>query len=158
VTAAAQRHGRRGIVLGVLVIADPKNLKGAQAEVAHALQQVGLPVQLVCGIADDPKGAELLSGTWGGRLDKALLIRTAREIAGQLAGELVGPAPVPSRRPADPPPPPAPPALSPSAPHPQEAPPSAPYPPASEPQRTGPRHGAPRPGQPQMPLDGIRGR
>jgi len=43
VTAAAQRHGHRGLVFGVLVIADPKDLKGAQAEVAHALSQAGLP-------------------------------------------------------------------------------------------------------------------
>lgn len=161
VTAAAQRHGRRGIVPGVLVIADPKNLKGAQAEVAHALHQAGLPVRLVCGMADDPKGAELLSGTWGGRLDKALLIRTAREIAGQLAGELAGQAASPSRAPGDSMPltPPAAPQPAPVAPipHPSAPPSSAPQPP-----RTGPRHGESRPGgsrhAQQMPLDGTRGR
>jgi hypothetical protein len=139
ITAAVQRHGRRGIGLGVLVIADPKNLKVAQAEVAHALQQVGLPVRLACGMAHDPKGAELLRGTWGGRLDKTLLIRTAREVAGQVAGELAGHAPAPSRAPAD-----------------------APSPPP-DPQRTGPRHGEPRHGerrhaQQPLSLDGTRGR
>ena len=151
VMTAAQRHGRRGIALGMLVIADPKNLKGAQAEVAHALQQAGLPVRLVCGMADDPKGAELLKGTWGGRLDKALLIRTAREIAGQLAGELAGPAPMPPQPPADPPPP----ALE-------------PQPRALGPRHGEPRHGEPRHGEPRhgeswaahqpVPLDGSRGR
>ncbi len=104
ITAAAQHHGRRGIGLGVLVIADPKNLKTAQAEVAHALHQAGVPVRLQCGMAHDPKGAELLRGTWGGRLDKTLLIRTAREVAGQLAGELAGNAPERAPAGAQPPP------------------------------------------------------
>src|SRR5438105_3794706 len=94
IVASAQRRGRRGISLGVIVITDPKNLKAAQAEVAHALHQAGLPVRLVCGMADDPKAAELLRGTWGGRLDKTLLLRTAREVAGQLVAEVAGPAPV----------------------------------------------------------------
>nr|BFE86541.1 hypothetical protein GCM10020093_091420 [Planobispora longispora] len=42
------------------------------------------------GLAHDPKGAELLRGQWGGRLDRSLLIRTARELAGRLASH-VGP-------------------------------------------------------------------
>lgn len=150
IVASAQRRGRRGISLGVIVIADPKNLKAAQAEVAHALHQAGLPVRLVCGMADDPKAAELLRGTWGGRLDKTLLLRTAREVAGQLLAEVAGPAPVPPRRPADPPP-----ALE-------------PQPRTTGSHRADPRHGEPRhaePGhseqwaaQPPVPLDGTRGR
>jgi hypothetical protein len=102
IMASAQRQGRRGMSLGVLVIADPRNLKAAQAEVAHVLHQAGLPLRLACGMADDPKGAELLRGTWGGRLDKALLIRTAREVAGQLTGELAGHAPPAAQAPAAP--------------------------------------------------------
>jgi len=43
---------------------------------------------VVGGLANDPKGAELLRGEWGGRLDKTLLIRTAREAAQQLAASL----------------------------------------------------------------------
>ncbi len=150
IVASAQRRGRRGISLGVLVIADPKNLKAAQAEVAHALHQAGLPVRLVCGMADDPKAADLLRGTWGGRLDKTLLLRTAREVAGQLVAEVAGPAPVPPRHPADPPP-----ALE-------------PQPRATASHRAEPRHGEPRHGesrddqqwaaQPPVPLDGSRGR
>lgn len=150
IVASAQRRGRRGISLGVLVIADPKNLKAAQAEVAHALHQAGLPVRLVCGMADDPKAADLLRGTWGGRLDKTLLLRTAREVAGQLVAEVAGPAPVPPRHPADPPP-----ALE-------------PQPRATGSHRAEPRHGEPRHGesrddqqwaaQPPVPLDGSRGR
>jgi hypothetical protein len=40
------------------------------------------------GIADDPKAAEQLAGGWGGRLDKSMLIRSAREIASQLVATL----------------------------------------------------------------------
>lgn len=90
VMAAADRRGRRGMTVSVLVVADPKTLKDAEAEVTHALAQSGVPVRLASGIAHDPKGADLLRGTWGGRLDKTLLIRTAREVAGQLAGPFAG--------------------------------------------------------------------
>jgi hypothetical protein len=163
IMASAQRRGRRGISLGVLVIADPKNLKAAQEEVAHALHQAGVPVRLVGGMADDQKGAELLSGTWGGRLDKALLIRTAREVAGQLVAEVAGPAPVPSRAPAVAPPPPHPSGPGSSGRHTAGPHSSDQYPPDPQPQRTGPRHGEPRPGesrptQQAVPLDGSRGR
>jgi hypothetical protein len=150
IAAAAQRRGRRGISLGVIVIADPKNLKAAQAEVAHALHQAGLPIRLVCGMADDRKAAELLRGTWGGRLDKTLLLRTAREVAGQLVAEVAGPAPAPPRHPADPPP-----AL--------EAQPRTAGSHRAEPRHGEPRHGEPRDDQqwsarPPVPLDGSRGR
>jgi hypothetical protein len=88
ITAAADRRGRRGMAVSVLVVADPKTLKDAEAEVAHAVAQSGVQVRLASGIAHDPRGAELLRGTWGGRLDKTLLIRTAREVAGQLAAQV----------------------------------------------------------------------
>jgi hypothetical protein len=85
VVADAMRRGRNGFAVDVITIADAQRLKSAEAEVTHALAQAGLPVRLSCGLADDRKGAELLRGTWGGKLDKSLLIRTAREVAGQLA-------------------------------------------------------------------------
>src|SRR6266545_894793 len=49
-------------------------------------------------LGDEPKSADLLRGEWGGKLDKSLLIRTAREIAAHLAEQLPtdsqpGPAP-----------------------------------------------------------------
>jgi hypothetical protein len=85
VVAAAGQRGRGAFTVDVLTIADPKLLKNATAEVAHALNSDGVPVGLSCGLADDRKGAELLRGIWGGKLDKTLLIRSAREVAGQLA-------------------------------------------------------------------------
>lgn len=84
VIGAAGRRGRGDLPVDVLVVAGPKELASAQAEVAHAVAQAGVPLRMTLGLAHDPKGAELLRGSWGGRLDKSLLIRTAREVAGKL--------------------------------------------------------------------------
>ncbi|GAA2818416.1 hypothetical protein [Nonomuraea rubra] len=66
---------------GVVVIADPRNYRGSIEDVRRI---VGPSVQFVHGLAYDPKGAELLRGQWGGRLDRSLLIRTARDLAARL--------------------------------------------------------------------------
>ncbi len=70
---------------GVVVIADPRQYRASIDEVRRIL---GPGVDFVHGLAYDPKGAELLRGQWGGRLDRSLLIRTARELAGRLHGRL----------------------------------------------------------------------
>ena len=88
VAAAASARGRRGFTSAVAVIADQRTLRATAAEVSQALAQGDVPAGLVGGIADDPKGAELLRGAWSGRLDKTLLIRTARETAQQMATSL----------------------------------------------------------------------
>src|SRR3989442_51737 len=44
--------------------------------------------QIGKGPAEGPKGETMLRGHWGPRLDRSLLIRTARELAGHLAREL----------------------------------------------------------------------
>ncbi|GAA0922936.1 hypothetical protein [Nonomuraea longicatena] len=62
---------------GVVVIADPRSYRGQIDEVRRI---VGPSVRFVHGLAHDPKGAELLRGSWGGRLDRTLLIRTARDL------------------------------------------------------------------------------
>jgi hypothetical protein len=84
VVTDAGRRGRSGFAVDVVTIADAQRLKAAEVEVTQALAQAGVPVRLSCGLADDRKGADLLRGTWGGKLDKSLLIRTAREVAGRL--------------------------------------------------------------------------
>jgi hypothetical protein len=66
---------------GVVVIADPRNYRSSIEDVRRI---VGPIVQFVHGLAHDPKGAELLRGQWGGRLDRSLLIRTARDLASRL--------------------------------------------------------------------------
>ena len=90
VTAAANARGRRGLTPAVVVIAEQRTLRATAAEVGHALAQGNVPATVLGGIADDDRGAELMLGQWGGKLDKTMLIRTARETAQQLAASLSG--------------------------------------------------------------------
>jgi hypothetical protein len=68
---------------GVVVIADPRSYRSSIDDVRRI---VGPYVSFVYGLAHDVKGAELLRGQWGGRLDRSLLVRTARDLAGRLVG------------------------------------------------------------------------
>jgi hypothetical protein len=88
VAAAASKRGRRGFAVDVVVVADHKRFKITLGEVAHALGQGNVPARIVGALADEPKSAEMLCGEWGGRLDKTLLMRTARDIAQRLAESL----------------------------------------------------------------------
>jgi len=128
VAAAASARGRRGFTSAVAVIADQRTLRATAAEVGQALSQRDVPAGVAGGIADDPKGAELLRGAWGGRLDKTMLIRSVREIAQQLAASL------PATRD-------------------DEGPPSAPRPPGQQHPTAGypPLQGQPQPQQPRHP-------
>ncbi|WP_243717366.1 hypothetical protein [Actinomadura darangshiensis] len=115
--AALTGELRGGPPVGVLVLADPRDFRGSIAEVDRILAGLrsrpsgpaeGPPppdVTVLGGLALDPKGADLLSGSWGGRLDRSLLIRSAREVAGEIAGRLPVPpsAPPPERRDVPPP-------------------------------------------------------
>ncbi len=159
VAAAAGARGRRGFTSAVAVIADQRTLRATAAEVGQALSQRDVPAGVAGGIADDPKGAELLRGAWGGRLDKTLLIRSVREIAQQLAASL--PATRDDEGPPSAPRPPAPPQSAPpqSAQSPQYPPgqqyPAAGYPPPqAQPQPQQPRH----PSAPQQHLPGQQQR
>ncbi|WP_242614291.1 hypothetical protein [Actinomadura roseirufa] len=108
--AALTGELRGGPPVGVLVLADPRDFRGSIAEVdriiAGAQGRVrsadagpepagppAPPVSVLGGLALDPKGAELLSGQWGGRLDRSLLVRSAREAASVLVGRLGNAAP-----------------------------------------------------------------
>lgn len=82
---AIEKRGRRGFIADVVVIADQKNFQPELAEVAHVLSQGLAPARVLGGIASDARAAGLLRGHWGGKLDKSLLIRSVRDIAGQLA-------------------------------------------------------------------------
>lgn len=101
--AALTAELRGGPPVGVLVLADPRDFRGSIAEVDRIIvgargrqapdpaAQAGPPppeVRVLGGLALDPKGADLLSGRWGGRLDRSLLIRSAREVAGDLVARL----------------------------------------------------------------------
>jgi hypothetical protein len=170
VAGAASARGRRGFTSAVVVIADQRTLRSTTAEVSQTLAQGSVPAGVVGGLAHDPKGAELLRGEWGGRLDKTLLIRTARETAQQLAASLPaarddggsqpGPSPsgplLPGHSQAGAPQPPHPqpaqpqyPAAGPQPPYPQppQSPAPQPYPPAPSSQSPAP---APSPYPPQQ--------
>jgi hypothetical protein len=82
--AAVQSRGRRGFGVGVVVVAEHKKFRAALGEVQHVLGQANAPATVLGGIAHDAKGADLLSGEWGGNLDRTMLIKTAREVAQQL--------------------------------------------------------------------------
>ncbi|MEU8346805.1 hypothetical protein SAMN05443665_10559 [Actinomadura meyerae] len=99
---------RGGPPIGVLVLADPRDFRGSVAEVDRIIVRNRVPaadpgqgppppgVTVLGGLALDPKGAELLSGRWGGRLDRSLLIRSAREVAADLTGRLAAAGPAPA--------------------------------------------------------------
>src|SRR5439155_1056322 len=82
--AAAQSRGRRNFGVGVVVVADHKKFRASLGEVQHVLGQANAPATVLGGIAHDTRGADLLSGEWGGNLDRTMLIKTAREVARQL--------------------------------------------------------------------------
>jgi hypothetical protein len=89
VAAALAKRGQPGAILDVVIVADYKQLRQATEEVGNALGHGNLSGRVVGGLAYEPKSAEMLrGGQWGGKLDKSMLIRTAREVAAQLAAEL----------------------------------------------------------------------
>lgn len=82
VTAALALRHRQGIAVGVVVVAGYRGFHEALADVGQAL---GNPRRVLGGLAYDPQSAEALCGEWGGHLNRSMLIRTARELAGRLA-------------------------------------------------------------------------
>ncbi|MDH2423949.1 hypothetical protein [Sphaerisporangium sp. TRM90804] len=83
-----ERLALTGGQVGVVVIAAPRSYRASIDEVRRIVTASTKEVSFVAGLAYDPKGAELLRGQWGGRLDRSLLIRTARELAGRLAARV----------------------------------------------------------------------
>lgn len=102
---ALAKELRNGPPIGIVVLADPRDFRGSIAEVDRIIANSQLPATVLGGLALDPKGAEMLRGQWGGRLDRSLLIRSAREVAGGLLGRLStprGPQPGPQPGPQGP--------------------------------------------------------
>jgi hypothetical protein len=111
VTAALASRHRPGTPVGVVVVAGHRRFHAALADVRQALGGVagsGLALggvagsglgegpggtsRVIGGLAYDPASAEALRGEWGGRLNRSLLMRTARDLAGRLASSLATPA------------------------------------------------------------------
>jgi hypothetical protein len=86
--AALDRREAMSTTISVVVIADHKRFHVALAEVGEAVGHGEGAVDVRGGLAYDPPAARQLRGEWGGRLDKSLLARTARDVAGQLASPL----------------------------------------------------------------------
>ncbi len=68
----------------VVVVTGPRDDKSAQ-EIQLVLRQAQINATVIGRVALDPRGAGMLTGEWVGRLDKSLLIRSAREVAAKLA-------------------------------------------------------------------------
>lgn len=100
VAAGLRKRNRPGLQADVVVIGDYRHFRTSLAEVGEALSQVSAPARVAGGLADDAKGADLLRGEWGGKLDKSLLIRTARDIAKNLVARLPETAPAQSSAPS----------------------------------------------------------
>ncbi len=97
VTAALASRHRQGIPVRVVVVAGHRRFHAALAEVGQALGPGGRS-RVAGGLAYDPRSAEALRGEWGGRLNRSLLIRTARDLAGRLASPLATAVTAPARR------------------------------------------------------------
>lgn len=70
-----------GPAIGLVLVVPPGESKSAIGQASEVLRAAHLPVEILGAIADDPKGASLLAGQWGGKLGRSLLIRSARQIA-----------------------------------------------------------------------------
>ncbi|MFJ2959310.1 hypothetical protein [Streptomyces sp. NPDC087270] len=84
---SAKLHGsQRGAAalgyppIGVLLIADTGRSARLAAQVNEMLVASQISARVVGTLADDAAGAEMLSGRRRGRLDKSLLIRSARQV------------------------------------------------------------------------------
>ena len=87
-TAAGNR--RRGVRVGVLVVADQKRVNSALGEVQYVLDQGSVPATVIGGLPDDPRSALLFRDGQVGKLNKSVLIRSARTIAKQIVNGLPG--------------------------------------------------------------------
>ena len=86
----ARRPGRPPPLVCVVVVTGARD-DTSPKQIDQVLRQAGFPIPVLGRIALDPKGAGLLSGEWVGRLDKSLLVRSTRDVAGQLAHRLAAP-------------------------------------------------------------------
>ena len=68
----------------IVVVTGPRDDKSPR-EIQTVMRQAQIPATVIGRIAYDPKGAGMLTGEWVGRLDKSLLVRSARDVAARLA-------------------------------------------------------------------------
>ncbi|MCU8589951.1 collagen-like protein [Streptomyces sp. A13(2022)] len=84
-TNPSVRPGVPGVpLIGVVLVADTNNAAKLSGQVNDMLVHAQTGARVVGTIADDPAGAEQLAGRRRGRLEKSLLIRSARKVASDL--------------------------------------------------------------------------
>lgn len=71
------------IPLYTVVVTDVRDAR-SQREIDQLAERAELPLEVLGRLAVDPEAVGLLGGAWSGRLEKSLLIRSARELAGKL--------------------------------------------------------------------------
>ncbi|MFD8815584.1 hypothetical protein ACFV23_29835, partial [Streptomyces sp. NPDC059627] len=71
-------------LIGVVLVADPAGAGKLVNQVNDMLVHAQTGARVVGTIADDPAGADQLAGRKRGRLDKSLLIRSARKVTADL--------------------------------------------------------------------------
>ncbi|MFD9885080.1 hypothetical protein ACFWZT_26860 [Streptomyces alboflavus] len=72
-------------LIGVVLIADPGNSGKLVHQVNEMLMAAQTGARVVGTLADDPAGADQLAGRKRGRLDKSMLIRSARKVTVDLS-------------------------------------------------------------------------
>jgi hypothetical protein len=78
--------------LYAVVVTDPRDAR-SQREIDQLAERAELPLEVLGRLAVDPEAVGLLGGAWSGRLEKSLLIRSARELAAKLDKALPDPMP-----------------------------------------------------------------
>ena len=71
-------------LIGVVLVADPGAASKISGQVNDMLVHAQTGARVIGTIADDPTGADQLAGRKRGRLDKSLLIRSARKVAADI--------------------------------------------------------------------------
>lgn len=77
-------HGLATPFIGVVLVADPGDSARLVHQVNDMLVAARTGARVVGTLADDPAGAAQLAGRRRGRLDKSLLIRSARKVTADL--------------------------------------------------------------------------
>ena len=81
-----------GTMLHAVVVTDVRDAR-SQREIDQLAERADLPLEVLGRLAVDPEAVGLLGGAWSGRLERSLLIRSARELAGKLDKVLPVPEP-----------------------------------------------------------------
>ncbi|MGH8776902.1 MAG: hypothetical protein ACRDWI_17695 [Jiangellaceae bacterium] len=80
------RIGQLGSIPVGIVLVSPVTDAGAVRDLDRLLQHDGLQVAVIGRVADDRQAADVLAGRTGRRIDRSLLVRSARELTGAVTG------------------------------------------------------------------------